>query len=123
MYNSSFGLKFGLMFETVYLIAAIIACIFIYPFVFTVYGWSLMGFITFISFIISFSLNRKILKSFKENPSKLKEYWCALDWVIPAMLWIFSRYLTRPFNHMVIFIGIGYLVGSLSMKLCIKAKR
>ena len=116
MCKSSFSLKLGLTIDAIYFITGLVICIFIFPFVFTTFGYFLMGVIGFISSGAFYIINRKVLKILKKN-QKFKEYWCGLSWVVPLTLWIIAPYISRPMRHILFFVGFGYLIASLIAKI------
>lgn len=122
MYDATFSFKLGLTFTVIYFVIGLIACILIFPFVFTVYGYFLMGAIGSISFILSLVVNIAILASFKNKPTRLKQYWVSLDWSIPIALWIIGVNTSRPLQHYLFFIGFGYVIASLITKVYIAKK-
>lgn len=117
-----FSFTLGLIFDAVEFFIGFSMCLLIFPFVFTAYGYFLMGIIGIVSFTISLPVNRKILVSFKAKPTKRKQCWFSMEWAIVLILWTVAPYTPRPIQHVLFFIGFGYIVGSLLAKISIGRK-
>jgi hypothetical protein len=120
MSKSPDSLEFGLKFSAILFSAGVFICVFIFPFVFTPYGYSLMLIVLAIAFIAFYIPSKKIYASFKENPTTIKQIWCSLDYLLPVTAWLISNHISTPWRDILFFVAFGYLADSLIAKIFIR---
>ena len=113
----------GLITNAIFCIFGTFIFVFIFPFAITAYGFLLFGTMGLIAFAVSYIALRKIFASFKDKPTRLKQFWVSADWAIIALLGVAGRYISKFVDHALFFIGFGYIMAALITKILIARRQ